>query len=119
VQGQNAGLARYTAGRNQLYQDYLTSRTKGQQAANFGASGVAGLSGTPGDVMADTEAAARFDAFNRFYAGEQEAKQAGTQADYDRRAAKAAREAADTSSTSDILGGIGAALKVAPLLFAL
>lgn len=113
TQGENAGQARYTARRNQLYADYQQNRLIGQQRADYGAAGVAPGSGTPLDIMADTENQAKFEAYNRWYAGEQQAKSAGRQAGYDAENAKAAREAGDTAATGSIIGGIGNALKLA------
>lgn len=117
VQGENAARARLTTARNQQYADYQKNQLVGKQRAAYGAAGVGIDSGSPLDVMFDTETEARFEAFNRWYAGEEEAKNAGAAAYFDTENAKAAKKAAKTSETSDILGGIGTVASIAAKIF--
>lgn len=112
VQGTNAAEARYSATTQTAALGYLTNRLLGKQRADYGAAGVSPTSGSPLDVVADTREQARQQALNLWYAGNFAATSAGEQAQFDTQEAKAAKQAASTSATSSILGGVGSALGI-------
>jgi hypothetical protein len=120
VAGTTAANTRLSLSRTQQESDYLANRTIGRQRAGYAAGGVNVDSGSPLDVMGDTENQIKFEAMNRFYAGEEAAKTASDQAAFDTKAAAAAKKAADTNSTSALIGGgasllsgIGSLVKIA------
>jgi hypothetical protein len=117
--GENAAQTRFILNRQDQQQGYEINRIVGQQRARYGAAGVLADTGTPGDVLADTEEEARQAAMNRFYAGDYAARSANEQASYDAEAARAAKRAGRTNATADIIGGIGSAAKLAASIFAL
>jgi hypothetical protein len=119
VAGTTAANTRLSLSRAQQESDYLANRTIGRQRAGYAAGGINVDSGSPLDVMGDTENQIKFEAMNRFYAGEEAAKTASDQAAFDTTAAAAAKKAADTNSTSSLIGGgasllsgIGSAVKI-------
>jgi hypothetical protein len=110
VQGQNAAQARFATIVQQQHADYLANRTFGAQRAAEGAAGVNPNTGSPLDVMADTADQVKFEALSRWYSGQYAAERAGTQYDYDIQAARAAKQAGDTSAIGSLVNGIGGGL---------
>lgn len=116
----NAGAAATTAvntrvslGRSQQEADYLANRLIGRQRAAYAAGGVDPGSGSPLDVMGDTENQIKFEAMNRFYTGEMAAKTASDQVTFDTEAGRRAARAGSAGATASILSGIGSAFNIA------
>lgn len=116
-QGTTAGNIWSATARENTQANYEANRVLGAQRAAYGAAGVNPNSGTPLDLLADTEAEIKREAMNRFYTGEARATAAGQQYTADQMAAQAARQAASearsagtTGAFSAILGGVGSAL---------
>lgn len=107
VAGTTAANARLSLNRAQQQSDYLANRLVGRQRAGYAAGGVGAASGSPLDVLGDTEEQIKVEAMNRFYAGEAAAKTASDQASFDATAARRAHQAADIGSFSAILSGVG------------
>jgi hypothetical protein len=108
--GTTAANTNLSLNRQGQQQQYNENKLIGRQRVGYAAGGLNPASGSPLDVMGDTENQYKVEAMNRFYQGEEAGTQANQQATYDTQEAQAARSAADTLSISDILGGIGGAL---------
>lgn len=111
--GDTAGNIWSAWGRQNSLATYNANQLVGKQRAGYAAGNV-GPSGSPLDVLADTENQVRTEAMNRFYTSTERGHAAGMQYGLDQENAQAAtdaasraRSSADTGIFSSILQGIG------------